>query len=180
MDFDKVVEERHSVREYKAAKVKFDDILEIIDSSRHAPCAGGIFSLKMIIVDKKEIKDALADASLGQYFISEAPYVIVVCSEIEQLRRAYGHKADVYARQQAGAAIENMLLKITELGLSTCWVGLFDENPIKRVLKIPANVMIEALLPVGHEMQKPKAKKTRVDLKNIVRFNGWENKKTKD
>ncbi|MCK4721500.1 nitroreductase family protein, partial [bacterium] len=54
-------------------------------------------------------------------------YIIVVCSDITQLKRSYGSRAEMYGRQQAGAVIENILLKVTDLKLASCWVGAFDE-----------------------------------------------------
>ena len=66
-----------------------------------------------------------------------------------------------------------MFLKITELGLSTCWIGAFDENPIKRALHIPDKVKVEAILPIGYEMGKSFIKE-KISLKRIIRFNDWK------
>jgi nitroreductase len=176
MGFDSILKKRHCVRHFKPLKpVKWKHVAEILDSARYAPCAGGIFTVKMIVVDDKKLFPKIADACLGQAFIAQAKYILVVCSDMEQVRRSYGKHADNYSKQQAGAAIENMFLKATELGLSTCWIGAFDENPIKRILNIPENVNVEAVLPIGYESGKEKERE-KIDLKRITRFNGWKEK----
>ena len=173
MDLKKVLENRHSTRRFKKSKpVKFKEIIEVMDAARYAPSAGGLFTLKLILVDDDDLKSKVADACLGQSFIAEAPYVIVVCSEMDQIKRSYGKRADIYARQQAGAAIENMLLKITDLGLASCWIGAFEDNMIKRILKIPETANVEAILPVGYAFGKEEIK-DKIELRRVVRFNDW-------
>ena len=79
-------------------------------------------------------------------------FVIVVCSDKKFLIRNYQKRGEIYARQQAGAAIEQILLKLTDMGLNSCWVGAFSDVTVKNLLKIPDDVDVEALLPVGFEM----------------------------
>ena len=175
MDLKKILEKRHCTRKFKKKSVSFKDLGFILDSARYAPCAGGIFTAKIIVVDKDELKKKLAEAALGQAFLADAPYILAICSDMEQITRAYGKKAEKYARQQAGAAIENIFLTTTELGLATCWIGAFDENAVKRILKIPDNVDVEAILPVGYALEKEE-KKSKIDLRRITRFNDWQTK----
>ncbi|HJX30699.1 MAG TPA: nitroreductase family protein [Thermodesulfobacteriota bacterium] len=49
-----------------------------------------------------------------------------------------------------GIAMEHMVLKATELGLGTCWIGWFKEKKIKEILEIPKTVKVLALLTVGY------------------------------
>ncbi|MEM2956290.1 MAG: nitroreductase family protein [Candidatus Pacearchaeota archaeon] len=174
-----ILKKRHCVRSFKKTKsVSWKDIGEILDSARYAPCAGGIFTVRLVVIDDKKIIPKIADACLGQSFISDAPHLIVVCSDMEQITRSYGKHAEQFARQQAGAAIENIFLKITELGLATCWIGAFDENQIKRLLHLPDNIKVEAILPIGYELGKT-VEKEKIDLKRIVYFNDWKTKEKK-
>ena len=156
--------------------VPFSKLIEVCETVRFAPMAGNIYTIKLIIVSDKKIKQELAEAALGQEFLARASYVIVVCSDLNQLKRSYGKRGEKYGRQQAGAAIENMLLKAADLGLGTCWVGAFDENSVKRILKIPdndnSNIQVEALLPLSNPFTKAKAKK-KPDLKLITYFEKW-------
>lgn len=173
MDFDELLKERKCIRNYSTKGVSFTDIVKICEASRFSPMAGNIFTLRLIVVSDKEKKQKLAEAALEQEFIADAPYVLVVCSDISNLVRSYGEKAQIYSRQQAGAAIENMFLKVTELGLATCWIGAFDENAVKRILKIPDNIQVEALLPIANPLGKTQAKK-KPELKLILYFEEWK------
>jgi len=174
MKLNEVLEKRHCIRKFKKnKKVSFKEIGDILDSVRYAPCAGGIFTVKVIVIDQKELKDKIADACLGQTFIADAPYLLVVCSDMEQINKSYGKRAEMYARQQAGAAIENMLLKLTEIDLASCWIGAFDDNAIKRAVHAPDSAKIEAVLPIGYSMER-EIPKEKIELRKIIRFNSWK------
>lgn len=172
MDFDNVMRKRHSIRKYSMKKVSFDQITEICEAARFAPMAGNIYTIKLIIVSDEKKKQELSEAALGQEFIVKASYIIVVCSNLAQLKRTYSTKAEAYARQQAGAAIQNILLKTTDLGLASCWIGAFDQNAIKRILRIPDDIQIECLLPIANSMEEPREIK-KPDLKMILYFEEW-------
>ena len=73
--------------------------------------------------------------------------------------------------------MENFLLKVTELGLSTCWVGYFAEDQIRRVLQIPDNAQVEAVFPIGYEYEKRRTKKAPVDMDSILYFNKYGEKR---
>ena len=177
MDLNKAIQNRHSVRKFKTKKPSWKKIIECLDSVRYAPMAGNNFTLKLILVDDKEKIQKITDAA-QQPFISQAKYVIVVCSDPSRPKNAYGKKSEAFVRQQAGAAIQNFLLKIEEAGLATCWVGYFVEEIIKRELKIPDKVQVEAVFPIGYEYKKSK-KRLKIELDNILYFNNYKNKKMK-
>ena len=173
MGFDSILEKRHCVRHFKTTKkASFNDIAKILDSARYAPCAGGMFAVRFLVIDDNKMFPKIADACLGQSFITQASQVIIVCSDMKQIEKSYGKRANFYARQQAGAAIENIFLKATDLGLATCWIGAFDENAIKRITDIPGDFIIEAILPVGYEQGKEKSRE-KIGLRHIVHYNKW-------
>ena len=126
MELDKAIKSRKSVRKFKEKKPDWRDIIECIDATRYAPMAGNNFPLKFILVKDSEKIQKLSEAA-QQPFISKAPYVVVVCTNPLRIQNAYPEFAEKFCKQQAGAAIQNFLLKIQEKGLSTCWVGYFLE-----------------------------------------------------
>jgi len=175
MNLDKAIKERGCCRHFKSKDPGMNKIGKILDAARHAPCAGNIPTVKIILVDDKGKKAQLAEAALNQSFIAEAPYVAIVCSDAKQCILSYSKRGEMYARQQAGAAIENMFLKAIDLGLATCWVGAFDENAVKRILNIPNEVDVEALLPLGYSVEK-KVMKKKPDLNKMIFSNSWKEK----
>ena len=177
MKLDKVIESRKSVRKYNSKTPSWKKIIEAIDAARHSPSAGGIHSLKFIIVDDSEKIQKLTKAC-DQNFINSAQYVVVACSTTSLMENSYGNRGERYLRQQAGAGIQNFLLKLTEFKLATCWVGHFLDTQIKKILGIPKDVNVEALFPIGFEGEKKKPSK-KIDLDAMLYFNEYVNKKMK-
>jgi nitroreductase len=176
MDLDKAIQNIKSVKKFKDKKPDWREIIECIDSMRYASMAGDNYSLKLILVDNKEKIQKITDAT-QQPFISQAHYVLVVCSIPSRTINSFGEKGEIYLRQQAGAAIQNFLLKLEEFKLSTCWIRLFVEEQIKRELKI-SGANVEALFPIGYEFEKSKPRK-KIELDEILYFNKYKNKKMK-
>lgn len=174
MHLNKIIESRKSVRKFSDKKPDWRDIIECIDSARFAPMAMNMFSLKFIIVDNPEKIQKLADAS-QQQFIAEAKYVVVICTNPSRTINAFEERGKIYLRQQAGAAIQNFLLKLNEKKLTTCWVGHFVDKLVKETLSIPDSINVEAIFPIGYEKGKT-PKKTKIDLRNILYFNKYKNK----
>jgi nitroreductase len=137
--------------------------------------AGNNFSLKIILVDDKDKISKMAKSS-QQDFVGEAKYVVVVCTTPERTVIAFEERGKNYLKQQAGAAIQNFLLKITEEKLATCWVGHFVDEEIKGILNIPKDMHVEALFPIGHPLKKPESKRI-IELDNVLYFNKYGNKK---
>lgn len=50
--------------------------------------------------------------------------------------------------------MQNMVLTATGEGLGTCWVGSFDEDHVREMLKIPENYRVVALLALGYPRKK--------------------------
>ena len=169
------INKRTSIRDFSNKPVKFDLILEAIDAANHAPFAGNINNLKFIIVEKKENKNYISEFS-QQYWINEAQWIVLVCSEDKKLQNLYQDRGIIYSKQEAGAAIENMLLSLTDQGLASCWVGAFSEHEIKTKFKIPESWNIEAIISIGHAKVKLTKEKRKIDLENKIYWGKWDEK----
>jgi nitroreductase len=172
MKFDDLVKERKSIRSFKNKTVAFGDILEAIDCALQGPFAGNTNNIKFVIVEEpKTIKQLAKHAN--QTWVNESSCVIVVCSDETNLTNQYGERGKDYSRQQAGAAIDTILLKLTDLGIGSCWVGALSYDLVKQILKIPDHIHIEAMIPVGYE--KGKAKKPRKqEIETVLRWENWK------
>jgi len=181
MDLDKAIDSRESVREFKKTKhPDYKQILEAINAALKAPIAGNLPSIKFILVTEQDKIKELANAA-QQKFIADTSFVVVVCSDKKFLEKYYYDKSERYMQQQAGAAIENFLLKIVDQGLASCWIGAFSDETVRHTLKIPDNIDIEAILPIGYEQKihnKLKHPK-RQDLEKVTYYNTYKNKRLK-
>lgn len=178
MELDKAIKSRKSTRRFSNKKPNWRDILECIDAMRYTPMAGNNFILKFILIDDKEKIQRISECA-QQPFIAETDYVLVVYSNPSRTLNSFGEKGKIYSKQQAGAAIQNFLLKIEEKSLATCWIGHFVEEQIKDELKIPKTSNIEALFPIGYEFKRKK-KERKIKLDNVLSFNNSKNKKMKN
>jgi nitroreductase len=81
--------------------------------------------------------------------------VIVACSDMKA-------SPDWYALHTS-LTLENMILAATGEGLGTCCVGSFDEDQVKKLLGIPENFGVIALLVVGYPRKRASPLSSTVD-----------------
>jgi nitroreductase len=175
MDFDIVIRKRASIKNYSDKKISYDKILEAIEAATLAPSPGNLSLLRFIIIEDEKTIEKIAMAC-QQPFITKASMLIVICSLPKQAALMYDARADRYLKHCAGASIENFLLKITDLGLASCWVGAFSELTIRAALKIPEGTEIEAVLPVGYPAKTDKTQqKPKPELVNLLFFEEYGN-----
>lgn len=171
MKFDEIVKERKSVRSFKPKKVEVGDLLEAIDCAIQGPFAGNLNNLKFLIIENEKTIREISKLA-NQTWIDEAPALIIVCSDESHLIDQYMERGKDYSRQQAGAAINTILLRLADLGLGSCWVGAFKYEIMKQILKIPDHIHIEAVIPVGYEKGKTK-KARKQELETVLRWESW-------
>lgn len=177
---------RQSVRTYDKKDVPNELIGQMLEAAVHAPSAGNIQPWEFIVVKDKNTKKELALAALRQRFVEEAPVVIVVCVNLEKSADRYGDRGkNLYCIQDTAAAIENMLLVATSLGLGTCWVGAFEESKVKSLLNIPERLRPIALITVGFPIPYEKPRRTiRIPFESVTysekygRIFGWIEEKS--
>jgi nitroreductase len=175
MKLDEAILGRRSIRKFLSLPVDRDLIGQVIAAGNEAPCAGGIQNWRFIIVNDESKKQKLAEASLQQMWIAQAPVVLVVCSEDTKLKRYYGMRGErLYSIQNCAAAVQNMCLKIVELGLASCWVSAFEEEAVSRELSLPEHVRPQVILPLGYPGEKvPRPMRFRLeDITYVGKYGG--------
>ena len=156
MDLFEAIKTRRSIRAFTREEISDREIEKILDAARWAPSAGNIQPWIFVVVKDPGTKRRLSEAALNQFFIEEAPVVIVVCADQERSRRGYGSRgANLYCIQDTAAATQNILLAAHALGLGACWVGAFNEEEVRLILKIPRGIRPVAIVPIGHPAEKP-------------------------
>jgi len=173
METYKAIMERHSARSFKDKEVPFEVIGKILEAGKAAPSAGNLQNWKFIVVSKENKKHEIAEACAEQHWIGGAPFIIVVVGEPEAAKRHYGTRGErLYTIQNSAAAIENMLIMASDLGIAGCWIGAFDEGKLRHELRIPESGVIYAVLPFGYalgELEKPPEKR----LELVTYFEEW-------
>jgi nitroreductase len=170
VDLWQTLEARHSVRSYEAARdVSRETVAKLLHAATRAPSAGNCQPWQFYVVRNQTAKKALAQAAWGQWFLSEAPVVIVVCADPERSARRYGERGtDLYCLQDTAAATENLLLAAVSLGLGACWVGAFDEQAASGALQLHPELRPVALIPVGYPAERSVDASDRLPLDAVV------------
>ncbi len=175
MDVLEAIKKRRSVRAFKDQKIDDDILFNVLESALWAPSAGNVQDKEFVIVKDKEKIRKFADACYEQVWVAKAPVIIVLLSKINLLRMKFGDRAELYASLSAGMAIQNMLLSLTAYGLQGTHVGLYDEEEVKRILKIPEDKKVYSVIALGYPREETIVPK-RIDLKSITFFDKYGEK----
>ncbi len=147
---------RRSVRRFRSDPIPEEDLRKILEAAIWAPSAGNMQSWEFVIVRDPNRKREIARAALGQWFIAEAPVVVVVCANEDRSASRYGERGrKLYCIQDTAAATQNLLLAAYSMGYGTCWVGAFDEDSVSSVIKVPSGVRPVAIIPIGRSAETP-------------------------
>jgi len=169
MDVMKAIETRRSIRAYKDKPVEDEKLKSVLDAARLAPSARNMQEWKFVVVRDKELRERLAEAAHGQSFVRQASVVIVACSLQTNHVMPCGELS--YPIDLA-ISVSYMTLEAVEQGLGTCWLGAFKQDEVKKILSIPENIRVVALLPLGYPDESP-SPRPRKSLEEVVIYDNW-------
>jgi len=210
----KVIEDRRSIREWTDEPISEQDLAMILEAGRQAPSGENAQPWRFIIVrdaetrkklgalagggsarrftaefvtnqmqerftnlqDEAKKKAAFEKLTSGQVsaFLANASLNIVACG-----------KKDVWDMPlDTSAAIENMLLMVTALGLGACWViapciDIRDEERVKALLNIPEGFKVVSVISVGRPT-RPHRPRPRMPINQLVFLEKWGDPYYKD
>lgn len=169
MEILKAVKERRSIRDFQKKDIPEEIVDKLIDALIWAPSAGNLQARKFYFIKDARIKREIASAALNQNFISEAPLVIVGCTD-SSISNRYGERGlTLYSIQDVAASIMGMMLVAYENGLGTVWVGAFREGEVSKALDLPRNLKPVAIVPVGYPSRIP-SPPHRVSREEAIEF----------
>ena len=170
MDVMDAIKTRKSVRAYLDRPVEDEKLNAVLEAARLAPSASNRQEWRFVIVREPKTRIKLAAAAGGQMFVEEAPVLIVACAETDGHVMRCGqlcYPIDV------AIALDHMSLAAVELGLGSCWIGLFDEKKVKEILHIPDEIRVVELMPLGYPSDPAAINKKRYPLDRIVKYEHW-------
>jgi len=168
MELMQAIRARRSIRSYLDRPVEEDKLLAVLEAGRLAPSAKNMQDWRFIVVSEPATRQRLAEAARDQQFVAQAPLVIAACGTSD-LVMTCGQPA--YAIDVA-IALDHMTLAAASLGLGSCWIGAFYEDRVKKMLAVPPEVRVVALLPLGYPADMP-APRPRKSLKDIAAREHW-------
>jgi nitroreductase len=203
----KAIQDRRSVREFTNEPISDHDLDLILEAARQAPSGENAQPWRFIVVqdeatrkkmgaiagggsgrrftaefvtkkmqerfanlqDEAKRQAAFQKLTSGQVsaFMADAPVNLVVCGKKDVWDMPY----------DTSAAIENILLMVTGLGLGACWViapciDIRDEERIKNLLGIPEGYKAVSILSIGHQT-RPHKPRPRLPINELVFTEKW-------
>jgi nitroreductase len=149
-DFRSLCVNRRSIRYFLDRPVAQEDIRKLMELARMAPSVGNLQPWRFHIVMNRALRRDLERESLYGNFVTGAGVFLVVTSN-----RAAGQKAlepvwnEKELEYSCMAAMTNIMLGATAMGLGTCWVSL-HRGDVHDVLKLPPQEMVIGGLMIGH------------------------------
>lgn len=178
------IQRRKSIRKFTDKPVSEEHLRKILDAGRLAPTGGNMQPWEFIIIKNKDRIKAIVETtfvgadrtgSRKQTWIETAPLVIAVCANPTRTIAKYGEFGREVVIMDVAAAIENMLLAATSLGLATCWVSGFHKDALAKVLETPEHIEPLAVLPLGYPAQSP-TPRSKFSLEEIIHYETYGNR----
>lgn len=153
MTFLELVKERFSVRKFKKQMLEEEKLEKILEAGKVAPTACNNQPQKIYVVKSEENRKKLSTVCKCTF---DAPVILAI--GYDRNRDWNNDLAPGYHSGETDAAIvcTHMMLEAWEQGIGSCWVGWFNPEEVSRVLNLPANVKITALLPLGYAEDRVK------------------------
>jgi nitroreductase len=140
---------RRSIRAYQPKDIDADLVRDVLDAAMAAPSAVARDPWHFVVVRNRDMLTKIAEALPNGKMLADAPVGIVVCGDLD---RAHDRQLS-YLLQDCSAAIENLLLAASQLGLGACWLGVHPREErmtrIRSLLKIPDGVIPIAAIAIG-------------------------------
>lgn len=158
MDVIEAIRTRRSIRRYRDTPVSKDVLEKILDAGRWAPSSHNSQPWYFLVIEDQALKETLAQLLPYGKFLPQAPLAIAVVVD--------PHETGLPMVDGALGAY-SMLLAAHGLGLGGCWINpIRNEEEAKRVLGIPLEMRLVAILSLGYPAEEPV--KSRKELSTMV------------
>jgi nitroreductase len=147
MQVAEAIAKRSSIRDYKETAVPEDKLSRVLEAARLAPTGANSQNIKFVVVRNKEARRRLMRASGNQRHVGQAPVIIAAVATAPEVIMECGVPAYPV---DAAIAVDHMTLAAVEEGLGTCWIGFFDQETARDILRVPDRYMIAALITLGY------------------------------
>ena len=129
MDFEEVLQKRHSCRHYKMDPIEEEKKLALLKAAQMGPSGMNRRPYRFVWVESKEAMEKVHDALIfGRY---PCPNALLIVGD--------SRKSEKLWDQDCAAATENVLLMATNLGLGSVWCGCYPLDDRLRHLNVIAS-----------------------------------------
>ena len=161
---------RRSIRRYRNQPGEEPLVKYCLEAAMAAPSAHNQQPWAFVVIDDRELLEAIPGFHPYSRMLYEAPMAILVCGDNRDL------KSPEFWPQDCAAAVENILLAACSRGLGSVWMGVYPKEPImdglRRLLELPEFLVPFALVAIGYGAEE-KGPSNRYDPGRVYR-NVWK------
>ena len=161
-----VVFQRRSIRRYQAGAIPASTLQDLLEAATAAPSACAKDPWHFIVIHNRETLSCLADGLPNGQMLRDAAAGIAVCGD--PVRAHDGQLS--YLLHDCAAAVENLLVAASTLGLGACWLGVHPREDrlhhLRSVLGIPGTILPVAMVALG-QPDEDKPARTRYDATRV-------------
>jgi hypothetical protein len=151
MNYSALIDSRRSIREFTDRQICPCKLTEIKEYY-HKDCKRLDHSIiTALLIMGTEAREELEGAAGYNQFLIGAPSYMVLLSEKHP-----------QARLNAGYMMEDLVLKLEDMGLGTCWITFTDSDAVKKALAIESRLDVAAIVAFGHG--KPARRRPRINI----------------
>ena len=151
MNYSAMIQNRRSVHAFREKEVPSEAIGQLRSYyEKTCPRLVPEIATELIVLDK-DAQPALESSAGYKQFLIGAPHYLLLMSAPHS-----------YAAINAGYMMEDLVLKLTELDIDTCWMTFTDSDKIKKALSLTTPLEVAAIVAFGYGEKT--AKKLRLNI----------------
>lgn len=162
------IKSRRSVREFTEQKVSHTILEQIVDAASFSPSWKNTQISRYIAIEDEQLKERIAEsAKSNNSNIIRAAKTLIVVSFIKN-RCGYERdgsfttsKGDSWQMFDVGVASQTFCLAAYEYGVASVIMGIFDDKEIAKIIDLPEDRVVGALIAIGYEKEHPTAPKRK-------------------
>ena len=152
MEFEKLITERYSVRNFKPEHLPKELLDKILAAGHKAPTGCNYQPQRILVLNTDESINKLRQCTRSHF---GAPTALLVCHNTEEswVRRYDGALSSPV---DAAIAATHLMLASHNEGVGCCWVMHFDPAAMREKFNIPSHIEPTALLVMGYPAEDAK------------------------
>jgi nitroreductase len=172
MDLYNAIDNRKSIRKYESRALDTDTVNFVKQELKTTQAMYSDVKVRL-----EFIEDPGVSTSIGMGFFHglakiSAPHCIIGISEV---KKGY--------MENMGFILEQIVLKLTDMGIGTCWLGTYNEPKLSKLLNVQNNKKITILITLGYPYEQNSFRNnglrnlissTRKKDTEVAFYNEWE------
>ena len=141
--------QRRSIRKFTNEKISDENILTLLKCAMAAPSARNTKPWEFYVIKDETTQQSLRDVSKN--FAFNSSLIIIVAGNTD---KSMTKNDNDFWIQDCSAAIENILLAATSLGIGSVWCGIYPVKErveaVRKIIKEKENIILQ----IGYKVEK--------------------------